>query len=244
MTKSRSLTQTLVDDFTQQVALKQLKTGDKLPTEMSIMQTFGVSRTVVREALSKLQAAGLVETHHGIGTFVLEPSADSRFRMSGVPLISDGDVQTALEFRLGIEVECAGLAALRRTPEQLKAMRTVLDEFEQNLAEKTPKKATFDQSLGNTVAPDFQFHLLLAQAAHNRYFVDLMSHLGTSIIPRSRLAIAKKISIQMPAYLSRVNQEHETIYQAVVRQDAESARAAARLHLTNSRERMRLAQAD
>ena len=129
MTKSRSLTQTLVDDFTQQVAMKQLKTGDKLPTEMSIMQTFGVSRTVVREALSKLQAAGLVETHHGIGTFVLEPRADSRFRVSGVPMISDGDVQTALEFRLGIEVECAGLAALRRTPDQLKAMRAVLDEF-------------------------------------------------------------------------------------------------------------------
>jgi len=129
MTKSRSLTQTLVDAFTQQVAMKQLKTGDKLPTEMSIMQTFGVSRTVVREALSKLQAAGLVETHHGIGTFVLEPRADSRFRVSGVPMISDGDVQTALEFRLGIEVECAGLAALRRTPDQLKAMRAVLDEF-------------------------------------------------------------------------------------------------------------------
>lgn len=244
MTKSRSLTQTLVDAFTQQVALKQLKTGDKLPTEMSIMHTFGVSRTVVREALSKLQAAGLVETHHGIGTFVLEPRADSRFRVSGVPLISDGDVQMALEFRLGIEVECAGLAALRRTPDQLKAMRAVLDEFEENAVEKKSKKSTLNQSIGNTVAPDFQFHLLLAHAAHNRYFVDLMSHLGTSIIPRTRLDVAKKVSHQVPEYLSRVNQEHETIYQAVVRQDAESARAAARLHLTNSRERMRLVQGD
>jgi len=71
-----------------------------------------------------------------------------------------------------------------------------------------------------------------------------MSHLGTSIIPRTRLDVAKKVSHQVPEYLSRVNQEHETIYQAVVRQDAESARAAARLHLTNSRERMRLVQGD
>lgn len=244
MTKSRNLTQTLVDDFTQKIAQKQFKTGDKLPTEMSIMQNFGVSRTVVREALSKLQASGFVETHHGIGTFVLEPTADSRFRVSGVPLISDGDVQTALEFRLGIEVECAGLAALRRTPEQIKAMRAVLDEFEQNAGEKSAKKSGFNQSLGNTVAPDFQFHLLLAQAAHNRYFVDLMSHLGTSIIPRTRLDVAKKVSHRVPAYLSRVNQEHEAIYAAVVRQDAESARAAARLHLTNSRERMRFAQGE
>ena len=244
MIKSRNLTQTLVDDFTQQVTTKQLKTGDKLPTEMSIMQTFGVSRTVVREALSKLQAAGLVETHHGIGTFVLEPTADSWFRVSSVPMIRDGDVRMALEFRLGIEVECAGLAALRRTPEQIKAMRMVLDEFEQNVTEKKSKKSMLNQSFGNTVAPDFQFHLLLAQAAHNRYFVDLMSHLGTSIIPRTRLDVAKKISHHIPAYLSRVNQEHEAIYAAVVRQDAESARAAARLHLTNSRERMRLTQGE
>jgi DNA-binding FadR family transcriptional regulator len=68
-----------------------------------------------------------------------------------------------------------------------------------------------------------------------------MSHLGTTIIPRTRINALRTLD-RSGAYLSRVNREHEEIYAAIARGDAESARAAMRIHLTNSRERLRMAQ--
>src|SRR5687768_9435738 len=76
--RSRSLAHDLVEGIGAQIQGQALKPGDKLPTESAIMQSYGVSRTVVREALSRLQAAGLVETRHGIGTFVLEHRPDRK----------------------------------------------------------------------------------------------------------------------------------------------------------------------
>ncbi len=71
--KPRNLAQAVVEHITESIRNDSLKTGEKLPTESEIMQIYGVSRTVVREAISHLKAAGFVETRHGIGTFVLPP---------------------------------------------------------------------------------------------------------------------------------------------------------------------------
>src|SRR5689334_17462253 len=84
--RGRGLAHGLVDDLGEKIRSQQLRPGDKLPTESAIMQAYGVSRTVVREALSKLQAAGLVETHHGIGTFVLQPKTAGMFRLDASEL--------------------------------------------------------------------------------------------------------------------------------------------------------------
>ena len=80
--KRRSLAEELVTVLTEQIRDGQLKRGDKLPTESAIMQAHGVSRTVVREAISRLQAAGQVETRHGIGTFVCDIPSPSNRRSS------------------------------------------------------------------------------------------------------------------------------------------------------------------
>ncbi len=226
----RGLAHGLVDDLGEKIRSQKLRPGDKLPTETAIMKAFGVSRTVVREALSKLQAGGLVETHHGIGTFVLQPKAAGMFRLDASDIATSVDVLAVLELRISLETESAGLAATRRTDEQLVAMRDALDDFERNVA-----------AAGDTVAPDFRFHLQIAQATGNPYFADIMSHLGTTIIPRTRIA-AIRTHDPRGEYLSRVNREHEEIYAAIARRDSESARAAMRIHLTNSRERLRKAQ--
>jgi DNA-binding FadR family transcriptional regulator len=228
--RGRGLAHGLVDDLGEKIRSQQLRPGDKLPTESAIMQAYGVSRTVVREALSKLQAGGLVETHHGIGTFVLQPRAAGMFRLEGSDIATTVDVLAVLELRISLETESAGLAATRRNEEQLLAMREALDDFQRNV-----------QEAGDTVAPDFRFHLQIAQATGNPYFADIMSHLGTTIIPRTRIS-AIRTHDRRGEYLSRVNREHEEIYAAIARQDPESARAAMRIHLTNSRERLRLAQ--
>ncbi len=228
--RARGLAHGLVDDLGQKIRDQVLRPGDKLPTESAIMLAYSVSRTVVREALSKLQAAGLVETHHGIGTFVLEPRAAGMFRLDPSELAASVDVLAVLELRISLETESAGLAAVRRSEENLLAMRKALDDFEHNV-----------EVAGDTVAPDFRFHLQIAQSTGNAYFADIMSHLGTTIIPRTRITGLRN-SAPRGDYLSRVNREHEEIYAAIARRDAESARAAMRIHLTNSRERLRLAQ--
>lgn len=228
--RGRGLAHGLVDDLGDKIRSQQLRPGDKLPTESAIMQSYGVSRTVVREALSKLQAAGLVETHHGVGTFVLQPRAAGMFRLEASDIATTVDVLAVLELRISLETESAGLAALRRSEEHLQAMRQALDDFERNVA-----------AAGDTVSPDFRFHLQIAQATGNPYFADIMTHLGTTIIPRTRVNAIRNHD-RRGEYLSRVNREHEEIYAAIARRDPDSARAAMRIHLTNSRERLRLAQ--
>ncbi|GKS96354.1 FadR/GntR family transcriptional regulator [Acidovorax sp. SUPP2825] len=228
--RARGLANAVVEDFSGKIRDRLLTPGDKLPTESEIMRAHDVSRTVVREALSKLQAAGLVETRHGIGTFVLPPRAGGVFRLDPSELTASVDVLAVLELRISLETESAGLAAMRRSETHLQAMRQALDDFERNVAMG-----------GDTVGHDFRFHLQIAEATGNPYFADIMNHLGTTLIPRTRISGIRN-AVRGHEYLSRVNREHEEIYSAIARKDPESARAAMRIHLTNSRERLRLAQ--
>lgn len=229
--RSRSLAHELVEGISAQIQGQVLKPGDKLPTESAIMQAYGVSRTVVREALSRLQAAGIVETRHGIGTFVLEARPGQGFGIDPGEIATAVDVMAVLELRISLETESAGLAAQRRSDAQLQEMRAALDAFEANVG-----------GAGDAVSPDFRFHLAIANATGNRYFADIMSHLGSTVIPRTRINSSRVAQEDLPQYLRRVNREHEEIYQAIARRDPESARAAMRIHLTNSRERLRRAQ--
>ncbi|WP_278618582.1 FadR/GntR family transcriptional regulator [Ectopseudomonas oleovorans] len=228
--KHRSLAQELVAELSQRIRDGLIKRGEKLPTESAIMEEQGVSRTVVREALSRLQAAGLVETRHGIGTFVLDTPSASGFRIDPATIVTLRDVLAILELRISLEVESAGMAAARRTDAQLKAIREALDAINESAAHAS-----------DAVSSDFLFHLRIAEATGNRYFTDILSHLGTSIIPRTRVNSASLARDDQSHYMARLEREHEQIFEAIARQDAEAARAAMRLHLTNSRERLRQA---
>ena len=80
--RPRGLVQEIVETLAANLREGLIKAGDKLPTESEIMLRFDVSRTVVREALSRLQASHLVETRHGIGTFALPPQDNDNFRIT------------------------------------------------------------------------------------------------------------------------------------------------------------------
>ena len=226
--KPRNLTTEVVEVLTRDILDERIGSGDKLPTEAAIMRQFGVSRTVVREAISRLQAAGLVQTRHGIGTFVLARESHPPFRIDPAQLGTLRDVIALLELRISIEVEAAALAAQRREPEQLAALLAALREFEQALEQGTP-----------AVAADQAFHAEIARATQNPYYAHLMQSLGDSAIPRSRIDTTPEDPMLRAAYLRRVHQEHESIYNAIQMQDAEAARAAMRTHLSNSRDRLR-----
>ncbi|HJV72265.1 FadR/GntR family transcriptional regulator [Ideonella sp.] len=228
--RPRSLAQELVDALGDRIRDGRLKQGDKLPTEAAIMGEYGVSRTVVREAISRLQAAGAVETRHGIGTFVVGLGTGGAFHISQERLTTLRDVVAMLELRIGLETEAAALAAQRRTPDNLAAMRHALAAFAQAVDEGR-----------DAVGADFQLHLEIARATQNRHYGELLGALGTTIIPRARLEPDQVLSAERRAFLQRVHAEHESIVDAIEAQDAEGARAAMRTHLANSRERRRKA---
>jgi len=228
--RPRTLALELVESLGDRIRDGRIATGDKLPTEAAIMGEFGVSRTVVREALSKLQASGLVETRHGIGTFAVGLGDNAAFRIAPDQMGTLHDVIAVLELRIGLETEAAALAAMRRTAPNLQDMRSALDAFAAALAAGR-----------DAVGPDFQFHLEVARATQNPHFAELMGTLGSMIIPRARLEAGPVESEAQRTYLHRANAEHENIYDAIQNQDPEAARAAMRTHLANSRERRRRA---
>ena len=230
--RPRSLALELVESLGDRIRDGRLAAGDKLPTEAEFMAEFGVSRTVVREAISKLQASGLVQTRHGIGTFVVGLGDAAPFRLAPEQFATLRDVIAVLELRIGIETEAASLAAQRRNADNLRQMRSALDAV----------AAAVEQGR-DAVGPDFQFHLEVARATQNAHFADLMSSLGTMIIPGARLDGAPDIDDEQRLYLRRVNAEHESIFDAIRNQDSDAARAAMRTHLANSRERRRRAAA-
>jgi GntR family transcriptional repressor for pyruvate dehydrogenase complex len=228
--KHRNLAQGVVEDINGRIRQSLLKPGDKLPTESAIMEQYGVSRTVVREAISHLQASGAVQTRHGIGTFVLERPQGS-LGIDTDSIVTVRDVLAILELRISMETEAAWLAASRRSDEQAAALREALADMGRALA-----------SGSASVEADVRFHRLVAEATGNRYFVEMLGQLGNTLIPRARLN-TPGLEPERPAdYLERVNREHEDIYNAIARRDPEAARAAMRTHLSNSRERLRQTQ--
>ena len=229
--RPRGLVTEIVDALASSIRAGDIKPGDKLPTEAAIMARFDVSRTVVREAISKLQASNLVATRHGIGTFALEQIDPKTFQISPVDFATVNDVISVLELRISLETETAGLAAMRRTSANLDAMQQALDSFETSLKGES-----------DAVPSDFQFHLEIAKATGNRHFAELMTYLGENIIPRTRVNTPARAREDRDTYLKRVHTEHQAILAAIRTQKPDAARAAMRLHLSNSLERLRKSQ--
>lgn len=226
--RPRGLVQEIVESLNRDIRDGLIKPGDKLPTESEIMARFDVSRTVVREALSKLQASKLVETRHGIGTFALAPQDTGNFKIAEEDFSTVADVISVLELRISLETEAAGLAAQRRTDANMTTMEAALRAFQDSINHDS-----------DAVPPDFQFHMEVARATGNRHFADLMTYLGTMMIPRTRVNTPSSAPEGRLNYLQRVNGEHESIFNAIRNQDTDAARAAMRTHLTNSKERLR-----
>lgn len=238
--RTPSLSQRVVDGISERIAGGALKPGERVPPEPVLMQEFGVSRSVVREAISRLQASGLLRTQQGVGSFVLAPRVD----VPPLPQAAGAELKlqqklSMLELRLSLEPEAAALAAQRRTPEQLVAMEQALDDFDTQL---TTGEATAEA--------DYRFHELLAQATGNEYFSHVLRALSSATIPRQ--AATRRSSTNKPARFGESSpelrpgkeitaQEHWAVLEAVRRGDAAGARAAMFMHLNNSRERMRSA---
>jgi len=208
----------------------RLRPGMRLPTENGLMQRFSVSRSVIREAISRMQAERTLETRHGVGSFVLAPPARA-VMLDSPPQTTLVDAFAILEFRTEIECAAAAFAALRHTNAHRRQMADALDQFEQALCNGST----------DVVAHDIAFHSAIAAASGNRYFLDVLQQMGRGVSPRSQLAAREIAALDRVALLRDVLREHRLIEQAIVRRDSDDARAAMRMHLAHSRERLRIA---
>lgn len=228
--RRETLTTQLVRELSRRIARGELKPGDKLPSEQHLIASFKVSRTVVREAISSLKAEGLVSTRQGVGAFVLQRHPTPPFRVNHVSFTTLKQVIDVLELRIGVEAEAAALAAERRSERDLEAMRFALDRMTRDI-----------EDARDAVEPDLDFHRCVAEATSNPHYTQLFNSLGTMLIPRTRVETFKFHADEPAAYLRLVNEEHESIFDAIRNRDAEAARQAMRRHLANSRERLKRA---
>lgn len=226
-----NLTQELVRIVTEQVHRGELRPGDRLPTEAVMADQYSVSRTVVREAVSRLNAAGLVQTLHGRGTFVVTSATPVPFEIGAGEVRTVDDMVGLLDLRLGVEVEAAGIAGSVRTDDDVTRLFAALETFE-----------TAGARPSDSVEADAALHRAIAEATHNRYFVQILDALGPSMIavPRRRLAmeVSGASDVAPDAHLIRVSTEHRNIVEAIERSRPDDARAAMRVHLANSRSRL------
>lgn len=211
----------LVHALLEQIQQGVVRPGTKLPAESALCEQYGVSRTVVREAITQLQAAGIVRTHQGKGSFVLAPPDGREFHVDGAAGGLAGAL-ALLEFRTAVEVEAAALAARRHDDAALTAIATALEQLEAG-----------SDNPGAMVDADFAFHLAVAWATGNAHFPELLTSLGRGMlaIPRDRLAAT-------PEHLAVVLAEHRRVHEAIAARDPLSASAAMRVHLTNSGARL------
>ncbi|RAX38566.1 FadR/GntR family transcriptional regulator [Rhizobium tropici] len=220
------LAQQVIDQLRAQIETGKLKVGDQLPTEPQLEAAFGVSRTVVREAIADLRAAGLVKPVQGKGVFVAEQTARGELALTPVEIKSIPETLELLEFRMAAEGEAAAIAAYRRTAAQ-----------EAAIAAANRKMAMLiDQGLP-TVEADYEFHMAIAAATNNRFYVDVLRHFGARTIPRGQFPTLPEANDR--AYLEKVHAEHVEILAAIADQDPERARQAMRSHMMASQRRYR-----
>ncbi|TRW95701.1 FadR family transcriptional regulator [Paracoccus sp. M683] len=215
------------DSLRARIADGQFAPGDRLPSEAQLTREFGVSRTVVREAIAALRSDGLVEPRQGAGVFVLEPPVTPALPFADLDLARVSSLIEMLELRAAVEGDAAGLAALRRSPAQEEVIVDAFDRLRRLAAEGQP-----------TADADFAFHLAIADASNNPRFSELLRLLGTTLIPR-RAANAGADPLVAPEYARVLDAEHEAILKAIQDGDETAARQAMRRHLKNSQARYR-----
>lgn len=198
--------------------------GVRLPSEQALSESFGVSRPVVREALARLRDDGLVVSQRGSGSYVSRRPDDAVLRFT--PLASIADMQRCFEFRVGLEGEMAYLAASRRSEAALRHIEQML--------------AALDQVLGKDelgVDADVDFHMSIALATENRFYVDMLERLRNNIA--TGMNVTRNLSLLRPkTRLARVQSEHAAIVDAIRDQRPDMARDAMRRHLSAAKGRV------
>ncbi len=223
-----TLSDRVTDEIEALIVQSRLQIGDKLPAERELAKQFGVSRTVVREAVRALVAKGMLEVRMGSGTIVCAPSAASVSQSMALYLRGNQrqfDFAHVMEVRSLFEVEIAGLAAERHTADDIQKMSVIL------------KQAVEIDTREKFIQWDMDFHLLLAHATHNDLFPLLLDSVAE--VMRTTRAMA----FDIPGAPARSYKYHSAILEQVEKGDRQAARRAMREHLAEAEATLKQAMA-
>ena len=196
------------------------RVGQRLPSERELTARYKASRVTVREALAALRSRGMIASRRGSGAYVTATAPAS----GGVALdaATHAEILDCLELRRAVEVEAAGLAALRASPAQLSRIEAAVGEM-----------ATLASKEQATVGADWRFHLAVAEATNNAYFARIMAAFGPDAIPRGKLARPPEDGTRA-AHEAVLLAEHRRIAAALANHDAPAATEAMRAHMANA----------
>jgi DNA-binding FadR family transcriptional regulator len=223
--KNGTLVSRVIADLRQSIASGKFAPGARLPTEARLSESFGVSRTVVREAIAVLRADQLVDARQGSGVYVLKPIAPPEPEHFDKERVAS--VLEVLEIRTPLEIEAAGLAALRRSPSQ--------EEFIFDCHARVFACIEAGKPIREA---DFALHLAIAEATNNPQFASFLRSRGVTAIPQAEIVTDAQHDRQI-AYYRQLYQEHEKIVIAISNGDEDAAREAMRAHLKGSQIRHR-----
>ena len=221
----------LADQVAQQLEAQirsgHFQPGDKLPTEAVLVQQLSVSRTVVREAISRLVSRNLVEPRQGSGVFVKTAGIEP-LNFDDLPSVSQEAVSQIVEVRRALESEVAELAAQRRKRADLQRIRRAVIDL-----------STAVQEGRDGVDEDIAFHRAIAQAAGNPFLISTLDYLSQYLHGATRVTRANEA--RRDDFAQAVIAEHESIVQAIEAADPVAARQAATAHMNNAIARIRQA---
>jgi GntR family transcriptional repressor for pyruvate dehydrogenase complex len=212
--KPQSRADLVVDKITNSIIINELSDGELLPPENKLCEMFGVSRSILREAIRVLASKGLVKVRQGYGTLVCMPKVSMPEEAFGTYLKTNPlSVSQIMEIRTPIEIEVARLAAERRQDIHLKRMESSLQMLHSPM-----------ETIEAYVNADHEFHTTMIEATGNPLF---------GIVIRSimrYLDLTRQLVIRHFG-LAVVIQEHQVIFEAVKNQDATSAVTTMRNHM-------------
>jgi GntR family transcriptional regulator, transcriptional repressor for pyruvate dehydrogenase complex len=221
--------ETLADRLAQRLSAQieggSLGPGDRLPTEVQLAATHGVSRSVVREAVHRIKSRGLLVSRQGSGVFVALPAKNRPLEFDPKVLESVGAVVHVVEVRRVLEGEIAALASQRATRAQIAGLRRALAAIDAASAH------------GNDgVAEDLAFHRAIGEATGNPQFGRLLGFLEQYL--REAMRITRGNESRHADFMEAVRVEHRAIVDAIDARDARAARRAATRHLLLSQRRL------
>lgn len=229
---SPRLSEAVADALIAMIGDEDLTPGSRLPTEKHLCERFQVSRAVIREAISRLKADGVVRTRQGSGAFVALRPGEGSFRLvaaePGLEPERLRQLQAVFELRYLIETGAAELAAMRREAEHLERMQVALGRMRNALAARA-----------DAAADDDAFHVAVAAASMNPQLERFQAFMGQQL-SQSRLPTWSAFGHDAGRALE-AHREHERVYAAIAASDPVAARAAAAAHLIGAARRLGLA---
>ena len=219
-----------MSDHVAQQLLKQIEMGSfsatgKLPTEAVLAQEFGVSRTVIREAISRLKNEGVVEPRQGSGVFVNQHGAIRPLRIDYAEAVEASSLPHLLAVRRAIEAEVAAEAALHHTADDMADIDDALRKIDAAVAEGR-----------DGVAEDVAFHRTIAAVTGNPYFLKTLQFLNQYL--EAGVKVTRSNEATREDFSRQVRDVHAAIAAALRPRDPMAARNAARTHMYNAARRL------